>query len=393
MVREAKPLTSVVPVGSTQTRKPTMVLEVSDPEAIANLGEQLTLANELVIPAEAETAAKPAKTTARKRSSKSTAAKSTTTRKTSARKTAAKSTTTKAKQKNTVEATLTVPVPPSTEQQMLEQVQQLTATVAELQNRINHLNHPNDNPSIPDPILANPHATSTKQPSLPNWDEPELRSHYTLQESARAYEALEALHAHRTLKSPASQEVNDAYAVADQLRHPPSESVESSSTETVASRTAIDLPNPRRRSRRSRRYNQGNNAPMPAIRPTSEEPHHSSLPSVRHRPSRKRRRYHWDAQRCWNNLQQLGQSLIPVPHETGAKIVDITGWVLVSIAVRLVIKQLVHLIPMLGMPMALLMAVPAIVAAYLAFCVHNSRADVIYRLLLVTLGLFLGGRL
>jgi hypothetical protein len=68
-------------------------------------------------------------------------------------------------------------------------------------------------------------------------------------------------------------------------------------------------------------------------------------------------------------------------------------WVAGSIALRLLFKAMIYLIPALALPLNLLMAIPAIVAAYLAFCVPNSRSDVIYRLLLVTLGLFLGSRI
>ncbi|NJN49390.1 MAG: hypothetical protein HC805_05945 [Alkalinema sp. RL_2_19] len=130
MVREAQPLTRVVPINAnpdiaatqpnsarqdrpSRGRKGRLVLEVQDPEAIANLGEQLSLANELMTPVVDEdeaiptatrrkrsTTAKGSKTTASKTSATKTsrASKSTQTSSTSTSSTS-KSTVSQAKQK------------------------------------------------------------------------------------------------------------------------------------------------------------------------------------------------------------------------------------------------------------------------------------------------------
>ncbi|MBE9031069.1 hypothetical protein IQ266_15145 [filamentous cyanobacterium LEGE 11480] len=393
MAREASPLTSIIPVephtpasAKTKTKtktkatgpKGTLVLEVQDPDAVAALGEQLSLANELVTPHPTDT---PAKTTrSRKRSTTTKAASSkaastkSTTRKTTTKRTTKATSTTKAKQKNDVEASLKVAITNPTEQQMLERIQQMDTTIAQLQSRLAELT-----PSAPPaPVIAptiQPTTTAEsnlQSPHLPDWSEPELRPHYTLQEAAQAHAAIEALQTHRKLQTADATEIDAAHEVADRLRQ---------------YRTPVELP--RRRSRRHARIHPvaASTAPTPLYRtnPTTTATHQ--------RLRRRRPRWRWDIQTFWRNLQALGQSLIPVPDEPGAKIVDVIAWVLASIGLRLVLKLMLQLIPPLAMPLNLLMAVPAIVAAYLAFCVHNSRSDVIYRLLLITLGLFLGSRL
>lgn len=405
MVREAKPLTSIVPVDSNAPvqanalvqpvpRKGTLVLEVQDPAAIAALGEQLSLANERLVPTgEAMSPRSPrgrkrssTKATTEKTATEETVAEKTTRRQTPPRQSRSpRSTVSKAKQKNPVEALLTVPVGSTTEQQMLDRVQQLSAAIAQLQSRLDQLHQTGEAETVLTELRQTqlPPTTplpNTPAPRLPDWSEPELRPHYTLQESARIYAALEALHQHRTLQTPATQEMAAAQTVANQLRRSPNP--------TTGAARPLQSPSPRSINCPDRStLASTNSAHSVAGRPTT----YSGRPTDRR--SRRRARWRWDAHQFWHNLQQLGQSLIPVPTEPGAKIVDVAAWVLAVMGLRLLLNLAMQVIPAVALPLNLLMTVPAILAAYLAFCVHNARSDVIYRLLLLTLGLFLGGRL
>jgi hypothetical protein len=315
MVREAKPLTRVVPLeSSARSRHGRVVLEVQDPESAVPIGEQLSLVTPDAAPA-----------------------------KSSRKRTTPKSTVSKAKQTSPIdEVSLTVPHRAAADaaDPMLERVQQLSATIEQLQSQLAQLHRPAADAIAPTIKAAKSRVNAAPHPHLPDWSEPELRSHYTLKESARTYEALEALHSHRKLQRVDAGAIDQAYAVADQLRHAPAPS----------------------RQRRSQR-------PKP------------------------RSRWQWQPQTLWRNLQQFGQSIVPVPVTPDAKVLDVGVWVVGAIGLRLAIKALIYLMPLLALPLNVLMAIPAIVAAYLAFCVPNSRSDVIYRLLLVTLGLFLGSRI
>ncbi len=323
MVREAKPLTRIVPVESAapKSRRGRLVLEVQDPAAAAPPGEQLSL----VTPDDA-----PAKSSRKRQTTKSTVSK--------------------AKQTSPIdEVSLKVPHRAAAAQApdpMLERVQQLSQTIEQLQSQLEQLHRSGANAPSPMIKAAQPRGPqATPNLHLPDWSEPELRSHYTLEESARAYAALEVLHSHRKLKTPAEPEIDQAHAVAHRLR------------------------------RAQRRPATPGFAPAPTHR------------------GKRRSRWQWNHQTLLRNVQQLGRSIVPVPVEPGAKVVDVVIWVAGSIALRLLFKGLIALMPFLALPLNLLMAIPAIVAAYLAFCVPNSRSDVIYRLLLVTLGLFLGSRI
>ncbi len=328
MVREAKPLTRVVPVeaAAPKSRRGRLVLEVQDPESIAPTGEQLSLVTPDAAPVKSTRSRKRATTSA-----------------------TVKATVSKAKQTSPIdEVSLKVPHRSAAAQApdpMLERVQQLSQTIEQLQSQLEQLHRPVAPAPSPSLKAAQPRGPQA-MPNLhlPDWSEPELRSHYTLEESARAYAALEALHSHRKLKTPAEPEIDQAHAVAHRLR------------------------------RAQRRPVTAGFAPAPTHR------------------GKRRSRWQWNHQTLLRNLQQFGQSIVPVPVEPGAKVVDVVIWVAGSIALRLLFKGLIALMPFLALPLNLLLAIPAIVAAYLAFCVPNSRSDVIYRLLLVTLGLFLGSR-
>jgi hypothetical protein len=334
------PVVAIEP--KTHTKK--FVLEVTDLDN-ADIGEQLSLAD--MITPEA-----PAKST---RSRKSTPK-------------ASQSTVSKARNKTAVEASLTVPiaasaVPPNQDvsQEIVAQFQQLRSDITQLQTRLAQLNQP-ENPtaaSTPAPSSgASPQEptqeTGTTGLRLPDWREPELRSHYTLREAQAAYAALEQQQQQRTYKTAAPEELQAAHQTAQRLRQPLS---------------------PQRQ------------------QPPSTTQRPSQRRTVRRSVRRSGRRFHWDAHRFASNVYHLILRLIPIPRDPGTKLVDAAAWVLASIGLRLVLKLLIQLLPILTWPTHLLLAIPALVAAYLAFCVEHSRSDVIYRLLLMSIGLFFGSRL
>lgn len=84
---------------------------------------------------------------------------------------------------------------------------------------------------------------------------------------------------------------------------------------------------------------------------------------------------------------------LEMPRQPVNRVVDGCVWVAAAAGLRFGLKLLVLAIPALQWPVMVLMFAPAIAAAYLALCVPQANAAVIYRLLLVTLGLLLGGKL
>jgi hypothetical protein len=375
MVREAKPLTSIMAVPTPKRGR--LVLEVQDPEAIANLGEQLSLANQ---PVDGLMGANHRKSTRSKATKKSTGNKS-----------AAKSRSvaSQAKQQNLGEPTRSVPRSSAADvaemadanvsaAQMRDRMEQMAAVMAQMQQRLSDLQATADQPPATSPTAASPTAENPPEisptlsgtgrsrpgrpqnPRLPDWCDPELRPHYTLQESARAYDALEALHQHRKLQTAEMAELVQAKAVAAQLRPSANRPVNHPVNRLV--NHPVNLPVDRSVDQRTTRRVRRRTQPLRRFR--------------------------------LNGLQLLNwaKSRLDVPNDPSAKIVDLALWVIVAIGLRLVVKSMIYLFPALVVPLNLLMALPAIVAAYMAFCVPNGRSDVIYRLLLLTLGLFLGSR-
>ncbi|NJK53826.1 MAG: hypothetical protein HC936_15380 [Leptolyngbyaceae cyanobacterium SU_3_3] len=110
-------------------------------------------------------------------------------------------------------------------------------------------------------------------------------------------------------------------------------------------------------------------------------PNPSPPPSRRRRPRSLRGYFH-----------RLAPSLA-LPKQPIARVGDALLWILAAAGFRIGLGFLIHTFPMLAAPMSLLMFVPAIAAAYLAVFVPRSSPITLYRLLLVTLGLFVGGKL
>jgi len=109
----------------------------------------------------------------------------------------------------------------------------------------------------------------------------------------------------------------------------------------------------------------------------------SPRPRVAVAPRRRTLRYYW--RRLQPRLQ--------LPQTRGAIAIDAVIWTVAAAGLHLGLKFLVGHLPFLGLPISLLLFVPAVLAGYLAFCVPKSSPVFIYRLLLITLGLLLGGKL
>jgi hypothetical protein len=384
-----------------------VVLEVADPDAHADQGEQLSLSEIVAAESPHSTRTKSTSKTTRTRAAaaskvtagKVTAGKVTAGKVTAGKVTANKVTASQARQKSAIEASLKVPIgsepngaapttgEPATDEpsrdQLLTQVQQLGSAIEQLQSRLEHLNHQSTPLSSSSPLASDAATTTPNSPTanspnprLPDWSEPKLRPHYTLKQARTAYEALEQQEQQRLLQMPAPTELQDAQTIAEDLR------------QTGLRQTriqAVNFPATPPRAVVGNDYAQRRQALRQDRRPIGKSPAASFRPS--------RRRYRWDAQRFVANVQQLVVRLMPLPVDPVTKLVDAAAWVLAAIGMRLVFKLLVQVLPFLGWPVTVLLAIPAMIAAYLAFCVEDSRSDVIYRLLLLTVGLFLGSRL
>lgn len=91
--------------------------------------------------------------------------------------------------------------------------------------------------------------------------------------------------------------------------------------------------------------------------------------------------------------QQFKQQALRLPRKRLFLVLDNVLWVLAAAGLQYLLKLLAVSAPFLGGPVAGLIVVPAFFAAYAAFFSPNANAIALYRLLLVTLGLFIGGKL
>ncbi|BAU15236.1 hypothetical protein LEP3755_57930 [Leptolyngbya sp. NIES-3755] len=121
------------------------------------------------------------------------------------------------------------------------------------------------------------------------------------------------------------------------------------------------------------------NPPQPSMppRPTTNSP------TVR---SRRRKS-------TWKSAYSIVQRLLKLPDQNSALVIDAALWILAAAGLRVGLSYLVILIPILKFPVILFMFVPALLAAYAALFIPQANRAGIYRLLLVTLGLFVGGKL
>lgn len=130
--------------------------------------------------------------------------------------------------------------------------------------------------------------------------------------------------------------------------------------------------------------------PLETPRPaqTTVRPPQPSIPTFRPTPqnpvTRSRRR---------KPAYRIVQRLLKLPDQNAGIAIDAALWVLAAAGLRVGLSFLVTLLPILNLPVILLMFVPALLAAYAALFIPQANRIGIYRLLLVTLGLFVGGKL
>ncbi|MEB3294072.1 MAG: hypothetical protein VKJ24_13010 [Synechococcales bacterium] len=125
-------------------------------------------------------------------------------------------------------------------------------------------------------------------------------------------------------------------------------------------------------------------APHPKIRPSKLQKSH--IPSVQR--SRQRDLRSRSLRKLWTQVRPL----LNIPKKPGAIVVDAGLWTLAAMGIRIGLQMAIAWVPALALPLNLLMLIPAASAVYLAFYVPQSSTAIVYRLLLLTLGLFLGGR-
>jgi hypothetical protein len=84
---------------------------------------------------------------------------------------------------------------------------------------------------------------------------------------------------------------------------------------------------------------------------------------------------------------------VTLPKRAIAVPIDAVLWVLAAAGLRIALKQLVFLFPVLTTTVNVLIFVPALMAIVAALFLPGANRVGIYRLLLVALGLFVGGKL
>ncbi|MBN8559704.1 hypothetical protein Q2T42_24255 [Leptolyngbya boryana CZ1] len=89
----------------------------------------------------------------------------------------------------------------------------------------------------------------------------------------------------------------------------------------------------------------------------------------------------------------LMQSVLRLPVQNSGIAIDAALWVMAAAGLRVGLKYVVMAFPMLELPVMILVFVPALLAAYAALFIPNVNRIGVYRLLLLALGLFVGGRL
>lgn len=112
--------------------------------------------------------------------------------------------------------------------------------------------------------------------------------------------------------------------------------------------------------------------PIPTFRPTT-----------RPTPQQQRRK----------SLNRLRHFVLHLPKKPLAIAIDAALWVLASAGLRIGLNTLAIGLPLLSGPIKALLIVPALIAIYSAFFVPQANQVGIYRLLLISLGLFIGGKL
>lgn len=92
-------------------------------------------------------------------------------------------------------------------------------------------------------------------------------------------------------------------------------------------------------------------------------------------------------------LSRIMQQLLKLPERNSGIAIDAALWVLAAAGVRIGLNALISAMPILHIPVMLLIFVPPVLAGCTALFTPQANRIGIYRLLLVTLGLFVGGKL
>ncbi len=112
----------------------------------------------------------------------------------------------------------------------------------------------------------------------------------------------------------------------------------------------------------------------------------SPQPTRTAKPLRRRRNLRY-------SLHQIKHHSLQLPKKPVFIAADSALWVLASAGLQFSLKFLVSSIPVLSGAVAGLIVIPVLATIYLAFFKPNVNAIALYRLLLITLGLFVGGKL
>lgn len=92
-------------------------------------------------------------------------------------------------------------------------------------------------------------------------------------------------------------------------------------------------------------------------------------------------------------IYRVIKQCLKLPDQPNAMAIDAALWVLASAGLRIGLDLVINAVPILAIPIHLLIFAPALIAAYSALFMPSVDRVAVYRLLLITLGLFVGGRL
>ncbi|MBW4539175.1 MAG: hypothetical protein KME43_08505 [Myxacorys chilensis ATA2-1-KO14] len=105
------------------------------------------------------------------------------------------------------------------------------------------------------------------------------------------------------------------------------------------------------------------------------------------RPSRRSRRH-----TLKSVALQVWQRATHLPSKPSAIALDALLWILASIGLRYGLSAIASSLPALALPISMLVFVPALMAIYAALFLPQVNSVSVYRLLLITVGLLIGGK-
>lgn len=187
--------------------------------------------------------------------------------------------------------------------------------------------------------------------------------------STRVKLTWEATPSIETVLAQFNEQLNATWAAIDELKATVEKMQEQDSARSTSANVRLPLEPPRP-------AHSPVKPPQPSIptfRPTT------NIPGTR---SRRRKPIH-----------RFMQQLLKLPDQNSGIAIDAALWILAAAGLRVGLSYLVTVLPILKFPVILFMFVPALLAAYAALFIPQANRIGIYRLLLVTLGLFVGGKL